>query len=50
VKVYANEQRKITCGEFSKMVRSFSRNTIFFSFSCTSYVLKMIGYLGSISS
>jgi len=32
VKVYANDQRKITCGEFSKMIRSFSRDTIFFFF------------------
>ena len=30
MKVYANDQRKITCGEFSKMISSFSRDTIFF--------------------
>ena len=44
MKVYANDQRKITCGEFSKMISSFSRDTIFFSsFSCTSHVLKSSG-------
>jgi len=43
VKVYANDQRKITCGEFSKSVCSLSSGHnlfLLFSFTCTLYVLK----------
>jgi len=52
VKVYANDQRKITCGEFSKSVCSLSSGHNLFLFFHLHLVCfkKMIGYLSSISS
>lgn len=52
MKVYANDQRKITCGEFSKSVCSLSSGHNLFLFFHLHLVCfkKMIGYLSSISS